>query len=260
MSVDSSSSPDRTSNAISDGSQVSGNAYQAKNMHFGARSTGITLIAFAGVVGLTFLGFTIAGSEPAGGSPPAAADAPKSPTASTSASPPPSSLTPSPSTPAASAPAAHRSSELAQARPSGGAAGAAPTATTDGSTTQCRSHTPTSIGGIATANPCIRIESNNKIYIYDNFTAQKTGQFTLFIWLIDGTGTPIRKYMQSCPINFKSIGERKACSLRGITPPGPGQWAAAVTAEAGTHTQPGLWDSPYKGTQSGAVVWDPADS
>ncbi|WUD70691.1 hypothetical protein OG937_02835 [Streptomyces sp. NBC_00510] len=260
MSIDSSSSPDRTSNAISDGSQVSGNAYQAKNMHFGARSTGITLIAFAGVVGLTFLGFTIAGSGPAGGSAPTAADASKSPTASTSASPPPSSLPPSPSTPAASlaAPAAQQSSEPAQARPSVSAAGAAPTA--DRSITQCRSHTPTNIGDIATANPCIRIESNNTIYIYDNFTAQKTGPVTLFIWLIDGTGAPIRKQMRACPINFKSVGETKACSLRGITPPGPGQWAAAVTAEDGTHTQPAVWSTSYKGTQSGAVVWDPAGS
>ncbi|MEU1622879.1 hypothetical protein ABZ479_37000 [Streptomyces sp. NPDC005722] len=256
MSIDSSSS-DRTSNAISDGSQVSGSAYQAKNMRFGARSTGITLIALAGVAGLTFVGFTLAGSEPSDDSSGPATGA----SASVSASLPATSLTPSPSpsTPAASvaAPVAEAPSEPAQARPSGGAAGAAPTTATDPSITQCRSHTPTSIGGMATANPCIRIENSNTIYIYSDFTAQKTGQFTLFIWLIDDTGTPVRTRMKACPINFKSVGEKKACSLRGITPPEAGKWEAAVTVEVGSRAQPAIWDTSYKGTQSGAVVWDP---
>ncbi|WP_431964790.1 hypothetical protein [Actinacidiphila sp. bgisy160] len=261
MSIDSSSS-DRTSNAINDGSQVSGNAYQAKIMRFGSRSTGITLIAFAGVAGLTFLGFTMARSGPSDDSSTTAAGATTSATASISASSPPASLTPSPSpsTPPASlaAPVPRQSSEPAQAPPSGGAAGAAPTPAADRSITQCRNHTPTKIGEIATANPCIRIESNNTIYIYSDFTAQKTGQVTVFIWLIDGTGAPIREYMRACPVTFKSIGQTQGCSLRNITPPKAGQWGAAVTAEDGSRSQPAIWGSSYKGTQSGAVVWNPA--
>ncbi|MGW1027922.1 hypothetical protein ACWD4J_30270 [Streptomyces sp. NPDC002577] len=45
-------SSDRTSNEISDGSQVGGDAYQAKNMHFGAHRAGFIAVAVVAVVGL----------------------------------------------------------------------------------------------------------------------------------------------------------------------------------------------------------------
>ncbi|MFI8518994.1 hypothetical protein ACIGEZ_14375 [Streptomyces sp. NPDC085481] len=44
---------ERTDNEISGGSQVGGNAYQARNIHFGGRSIGLTVVALALVAALT---------------------------------------------------------------------------------------------------------------------------------------------------------------------------------------------------------------
>jgi hypothetical protein len=253
--VDRHSSSDRTNNEISDGSQVSGSAYQAKSMHFGARSAGLPLVALAAVAGLTFLAFKIADSGSGSGkdeSPPAAAGATASPTPSTSAPTP--SITPS------------RTPLNTQTRPP--SRGTDPVGATEtepigaakgGSTTQCRSHTPTDVGGIATGNPCISVDSNNKVRIYSDFVAEKTGQFTLFVWLIDDSGVPERTVMRYCQVNFKKIGQAQGCSLGNITPPAAGSWGAAVTAQAGAATRPSIWDSGYTGTQSGALRWTPTD-
>ncbi|WP_405553709.1 hypothetical protein [Streptomyces sp. NBC_01171] len=48
-------SSDRTSNEISGASEVGGNAYQAKHMHFGGRQLGLTVVGLAAVGALTFL-------------------------------------------------------------------------------------------------------------------------------------------------------------------------------------------------------------
>ncbi|MFD8804065.1 hypothetical protein [Streptomyces sp. NPDC059597] len=76
-------SSDRTSNEISGGAQIGGNAYQAKHMHFGGRSIGLTVVGLAAVGALAY----VAVSGGAGTKPEAAAASSQSPAAaSTSAS------------------------------------------------------------------------------------------------------------------------------------------------------------------------------
>ncbi|WP_018543738.1 hypothetical protein [Streptomyces sp. LaPpAH-108] len=79
------SSSDRTSNEISGGAQIGGNAYQAKHMHFGGRSIGLTVVGLAAVGALTY----VAVNGGVGTKPEATAAAAQSPTA-TSAPPSPS--------------------------------------------------------------------------------------------------------------------------------------------------------------------------
>lgn len=85
-SVDAQPPSEQTGNEISGGSQVGGNAYQAKNIHFGGRSVGLTVVALALVGALTALVLTDKGGEapdqPAGT--PAPSTAAPTPTPSTS--------------------------------------------------------------------------------------------------------------------------------------------------------------------------------
>lgn len=106
------SSSDRTSNEISGASQVGGNAYQAKHMHFGGRSAGLTLVGLAAIGALTYL-VVHAGSGAGGGQVPAdsahsptVASASPSPSKSPSKSPSGTASTSADSKPKAEAPAA----------------------------------------------------------------------------------------------------------------------------------------------------------
>ncbi|WP_330459161.1 hypothetical protein OIB37_21115 [Streptomyces sp. NBC_00820] len=103
------STSDRTSNEISGGSQVGGNAYQAKHMHFGGRSIGLTVVGLAAVGALAYVAVN-AGA----GTGQAAAPASQSPTAASTAP----SPSPSKSATATTTPPADGKAKAAEPAPS----------------------------------------------------------------------------------------------------------------------------------------------
>ncbi|MEU6881404.1 hypothetical protein [Streptomyces sp. NPDC046712] len=93
-------SSEQTGNEISGGSHVGGNAYQAKNIHFGGRSIGLTVVALALVAALVALALVLTNKDDGGpdqlAGAPAQSTAGQTPTPSPSASTPTPPLTPTP--------------------------------------------------------------------------------------------------------------------------------------------------------------------
>ncbi|WP_351230150.1 protein kinase [Streptomyces sp. NPDC002133] len=161
----------------------------------------------------------------------------------------------SPSTPTRQSPAA--------GQPSSG--GTSPAASASASyfagAPHCRQSIPVDKSGThpAKINPCISIDSNNQVIIWSDYTAQETGTFTVFIWLADAANAdPVTSIYARCPVTFTYVGQQQKtpCKKSGITPPRPGKWSASMVVEPGTPQTPALWNTNYKGTQSGGVIWN----
>jgi hypothetical protein len=125
----------------------------------------------------------------------------------------------------------------------------------------CRQTIPVDESGThhAKINPCISIDSNNQVHIWSEYTAEETGTFTVFIWLADATNAdPVTSIYARCPVTFTHIGQPQTapCRKSGITPPRRGKWIASMVVEPGTPQTPTLWNTNYKGTQSGGVTWN----
>lgn len=112
----------------------------------------------------------------------------------------------------------------------------------------------------AKINPCISIDSDNTISIWSDYTAEVTGTFTVFLWLADAANAdPVTSIYVRCPVTFTYVGQQQTepCKKSGISPPRAGDWAASMVVEPGTPETPGIWNTNYKGTQSGRVTWAP---
>lgn len=112
----------------------------------------------------------------------------------------------------------------------------------------------------AKINPCISIDSDNTISIWSDYTAEVTGTFTVFLWLVDAANAdPVTSIYVSCPVTFTYVGQQQTepCKKSGISPPRAGDWAASMIVEPGTPETPSIWNTNYKGTQSGRVTWAP---
>ncbi|MEU7114815.1 hypothetical protein [Streptomyces sp. NPDC046182] len=123
-SVDGSPPSEQTGNEISGGSHVGGNAFQAKNIHFGGRSVGLTLVALALVGAVVTLALTRAGGE--GRDQPAAKPASTAAGAARTPSPAPTTPTTAPTSTVVSP---SPSSPPKVEEPAAGPSGAAPKAT-----------------------------------------------------------------------------------------------------------------------------------
>ncbi|MFR9788374.1 hypothetical protein ACL07V_06810 [Streptomyces sp. MB22_4] len=123
-------SSDHTNNEISDGAKVGGNAYQAKHMHFGGRSVGLTVVGLAAIGALTYLVVDAHANRGTGKERLSAAASRGPATASATATPSPSPSKPkaSPSGPADSGATADSEAEKAPSSPA--ATKAAPKAAT----------------------------------------------------------------------------------------------------------------------------------
>ncbi|MFD9004836.1 serine/threonine-protein kinase [Streptomyces sp. NPDC059582] len=191
---------------------------------------------------------------------------------STTSSSTPSAVATTPST-IPSSPAAHQSTSggspsaptrqsPAAGQPANGGASAAVSASASyfAGAPHCRQQIPVDKSGTqhAKINPCISIDSNNQVIIWSDYTAEETGTFTVFIWLADAANAdPVTSIYTRCPVTFTHVGQHQTtpCKKSGITPPQPGKWIASMVVEPGTPQTPSLWNTNYKGTQSGGVTW-----
>jgi hypothetical protein len=140
-------------------------------------------------------------------------------------------------------------------------AGASASAFYFAGTPHCRQSIPLDESGThhAKINPCISIDSNNQVIIWGDYTAEETGTFTVFVWLADAANAnPVTSFYARCPVTFTYVGQQQTapCKKTGITPPRSGKWIASMVVEPGTPQTPALWNTNYKGTQSGGVTWN----
>ncbi|MFB7308451.1 serine/threonine protein kinase [Streptomyces sp. NPDC056192] len=123
----------------------------------------------------------------------------------------------------------------------------------------CRQTIPLDDSGThhAKTNPCISIDSNNQVVIWTDYTAEETGTFTVFVWLIDVNTDPVPGAYARCPVTFTYVGQRQKvpCKKSGITPPRPGAWGVSLSVEPGTPQTSAIWGSNYTGNQGGTVSW-----
>ncbi|WP_411090107.1 serine/threonine protein kinase [Streptomyces sp. 061-3] len=124
----------------------------------------------------------------------------------------------------------------------------------------CRQTIPLDDSGThhAKTNPCISIDSNNQVIIWTDYTAEETGTFTVFVWLIDVNADPVTSTYARCPVTFTDVGQKQKlpCKTSGITPPRSGTWGVSVVVEPGTTQTPAIWSTNYKGNQGGTVTWN----
>ncbi|MEU0034685.1 hypothetical protein [Streptomyces sp. NPDC006333] len=150
----------------------------------------------------------------------------------------------------------------AESRPPAAAPSASATTSTPyfAGTPHCRMPMPVDDGKHhAKINPCIAIDSNNRVRIWSDYTAEETGTFTVYIWLADAVNADrVPGIYVRCPVTFTHVGQQQTspCEKSGITPPSSKRWVASMVVEPGTAQTPDLWTTNYKGTQGGSVMWN----
>lgn len=116
---------------------------------------------------------------------------------------------------------------------------------------------PPKVRGAVYVNPCITMQKDGGIKLSSSFKSSRAREYTLWIWLIDDDGNPVRDVVESCTVNFRESGQEEYCVIGNVTPPHPGQWGAAVDVSTDRVAQPPVWETGYTGTGSGALEWNP---
>ncbi len=116
---------------------------------------------------------------------------------------------------------------------------------------------PAKVRGAAYASPCITIELNGTVSISSSFKSEYAREYTLWVWLTDEGGQPVRDTVKSCTVVFSQVGQTEHCERGDITPPHAGKWGAAVDIFTDRVNEPPIWGTQYVGAGSGSVEWQP---
>ncbi|MEU0568499.1 helix-turn-helix transcriptional regulator [Nonomuraea sp. NPDC005983] len=124
----------------------------------------------------------------------------------------------------------------------------------------CREgYQPVVRAGVA-IKPCIELSQGKvrmNVYIKALQPAGTSGEVTAYVWLTHrDSKDKYRQSLHSCPVALPDDQKVTTCANT-FTPPEPGHYYTAASAQTGTDPLPPEWTPQYTGTQSPTLRWQP---